>query len=1122
MTEIALTSSALILFLIIIRRLLRGRIAPLLQYGLWLLVALRLLIPGSLFPSPVSVIGAVEEVRSAIEEEAAPISQDAPVAAAPLPASPDPMAPDRASPVPPAGAGSAAAPSVPAVSPAVSGVKAIRWQTVWLVGAALVSLALLVSNLTFYVDLRQKRRRLELSGTGAGALPVYLVEDLPSPCLFGLLCPAVYINRKALLSPHLDHILVHELTHFRHGDHLWTLLRGLCLAVHWYNPLVWWAAALSRQDCELACDDGVISLLGEEERLDYGATLVSMIVPTSSPMALLRASTTMTDGKRTMKERISLIAKRPRMLKITLAAVVVMMALAVALTFGGVKEAAPPSENDPLLSSPDGLPPLTEEAVLEELYPQAREAWDWFELGTIPTTNDSYTSNQGTVFRVDGFDTLEELRGYLLTRFTPELADHLLTNYQTFLEISGALFVEPAGRGSSIYARQGEVTVFLQDEAGAAQYGYNGLVCAATEVLDEDLTTVLGYKRHEWHLVWNGENYVFSDFGPWDDADPQLFHSFNYTHSSGMFSLALPENWAEDVVIVESEDGVDFYEANTYAQAGYGWLMSVFPQPASWTASNAGEDLFLLDGFDTNGTPHQYILEYRLSLDFPHEPAAEPYANLFQTLLAQRQAVADGFRLLVTPELISQLAHDNCQSDIARTIAYLPYLSWENYRGVYGEAEMEFLLAALWSFSDSGKATWEQTHDILSVPADRAIDGAYATGYQDIFWALYQRDPQQFASVLGSVYISDTERANVLSWLRYPLSEAVGRYDGDLLTDQELYELLQLSTAAPSEMTLHSPGESFRFLPANILGIYAATYSSDDPSVASVDSSTGTVTAVGPGTAAISLHVECSVGQFDFTCAVHCDWEESSADDVLLSTGEQTDGEIINGIVRGWMPTVMDLGSPENLEVELSGEWSIQGIQSALWDALSAHVAGTMLDGSLFRVAISYSFQFPDDLHDGAVLTVPYTASYSGKPYSLPSGSSFTPSATTNELTATVRLVGEGVTAPADEAFQKGQTAYQRLAACVQIPEAEAVSGGEPLDILAYIQESVEANLAAAGLSDLYQVGSTMLGSYTAPHQMEPGESETIDFSLSFTPLTDDGVYGISLSSQLTVRIIES
>ena len=68
--ERLLASWVLILVVILLRRLLQGRIMPGLQYALWLLVAARLLIPGSLFPAPVSVAGAAADLREVLLDRA--------------------------------------------------------------------------------------------------------------------------------------------------------------------------------------------------------------------------------------------------------------------------------------------------------------------------------------------------------------------------------------------------------------------------------------------------------------------------------------------------------------------------------------------------------------------------------------------------------------------------------------------------------------------------------------------------------------------------------------------------------------------------------------------------------------------------------------------------------------------------------------------------------------------------------------------------------------------------------------------------------------------------------------------------------------------------------------------
>ncbi len=167
------------------------------------------------------------------------------------------------------------------------------------------------------------------------------MEALPSPCLFGVFRPAIYITPDVSGDKtRLCHVLAHELTHSRHGDHIWSALRGLCLAIHWYNPLVWLAGTLSRRDAELACDESAIKSIGEANRMEYGRTLIGLTCEKRKVMDLLSMATTMTDGKNGIKERIILIAKKPKMLLPALIAVLLVMAVAVGCTFTGAKNEA--------------------------------------------------------------------------------------------------------------------------------------------------------------------------------------------------------------------------------------------------------------------------------------------------------------------------------------------------------------------------------------------------------------------------------------------------------------------------------------------------------------------------------------------------------------------------------------------------------------------------------------------------------------------------------------------------------------------------------------------------------------------------------------------------------------
>lgn len=204
---------------------------------------------------------------------------------------------------------------------------------VWAAGAGGVLLAVLAANLRFAQKLRRSRRPLPTAGC---PLPVYEAEGLSSPCLCGVLRPAVYLTPEAAEDGTVrTHVLAHELTHFRHRDHIWSLLRCLALALHWYNPLVWAAVVLSKRDGELSCDEGTIRQLGEGERIPYGRTLIGLVARRSGAGGALSCSTTMTGGKKTVQRRIAQLVKQPETKKTALFLAAAALALAAVFVFAG-------------------------------------------------------------------------------------------------------------------------------------------------------------------------------------------------------------------------------------------------------------------------------------------------------------------------------------------------------------------------------------------------------------------------------------------------------------------------------------------------------------------------------------------------------------------------------------------------------------------------------------------------------------------------------------------------------------------------------------------------------------------------------------------------------------------
>ena len=330
------SSSVLILVVIALRYVLRGKLSLRMQYALWLLVLVRLLVPVSFGASDLSVMNAVPERAPTVQQgiyrqDIVGERNDAPANAGTVG-------------VPAQSMNEAAPPNlvqnVTTATVTAPTVEKTDWariaKTVWLAGAAALGLVFLAVNLRFGKKLRRSRERVEETDA---CLPVYESGETDTPCLFGVAKPSIYVTPDTRTEAEtLRYALAHEQTHYRHGDNLWAVLRGVCLALHWYNPLVWWAAELSRRDAELACDEATIRRIGESERAAYGRTLIRMTC--EKRPALLVTATMMTDSGKGLKERISLLVKKPKTAAYTAVAVLLIAGLSVACTFTGGRENA--------------------------------------------------------------------------------------------------------------------------------------------------------------------------------------------------------------------------------------------------------------------------------------------------------------------------------------------------------------------------------------------------------------------------------------------------------------------------------------------------------------------------------------------------------------------------------------------------------------------------------------------------------------------------------------------------------------------------------------------------------------------------------------------------------------
>ncbi len=189
--------------------------------------------------------------------------------------------------------------------------------------------------------------------------------------------------------------------------------------------------------------------------------------------------------------------------------------------------------------------------------------------------------------------------------------------------------------------------------------------------------------------------------------------------------------------------------------------------------------------------------------------------------------------------------------------------------------EAQMAVAGYVETQDAG-LTEEECRILLS--CTKGLDGAYAEGYAGILYSLYIRNPTRFAAItldeLSPEQRDETAGLLLYSWGYYR------QLDESLPYEERLAVLLSRLEedkrggllVSPDAVYLWYEGQSFPLTLVNAAGIYAVSYESSDPAVAAVDGLTGTVTAVGPGQAVITLHYEGDGGPQDFTCSVTCAW----------------------------------------------------------------------------------------------------------------------------------------------------------------------------------------------------------------------------------------------------------
>ena len=299
MIRYCLGISLLVLTIIIVRSFSDNKISKRLQYALWLLIPLYMLVSPIMainITVPVKEDTVVGKTVAEAADRVFNVSDETPV---PLDTGSDAEEQQSIEPM------------------------AVMKIVYWAVSAVIIT-GVADYNIGFIVYCH--RRRVFLKVDQKTGLKIFKFDHPSSPFLLG---KDIYLTEEVINSEMYRYAVCHEYCHYRHFDHIWSVLRYIVLALNWYNPLIWCAIILAGDDCEYACDEAVVAMLGEDEKGKYGRVLLKLLAERNHTKPDIYLSTAMNGrSKRFMKKRISNI-KRQNGHTLTAAVIVAVVILAV-------------------------------------------------------------------------------------------------------------------------------------------------------------------------------------------------------------------------------------------------------------------------------------------------------------------------------------------------------------------------------------------------------------------------------------------------------------------------------------------------------------------------------------------------------------------------------------------------------------------------------------------------------------------------------------------------------------------------------------------------------------------------------------------------------------------------
>lgn len=313
---ISISTSLIIIFLLIFAPFLNKRYAVKWKYLIWVVIAVRLIIPFHMnVPFPQIVIDVPTEITVPIETSN---ENDAPA-----------MPPIEPKPIESNNGNANKAPLQTEQRPLQTEQRPLKLTLLditaylWLTGCLLflsvhifsflhykgriAKKGMAVNEKNILQQVRESSRKLRIKPN----IRILRYEDAESPMVIGFLKPTLVLPNCDYSEEELFFVLKHELIHIKRHDIYFKLLFVIANALHWFNPLIYIMQKEAVVDMELSCDEEVIRQTAYAVRKAYTETLLSTFNKQRKKGTFL--TTQFYGGKKIMKKRFkNILTKSPK------------------------------------------------------------------------------------------------------------------------------------------------------------------------------------------------------------------------------------------------------------------------------------------------------------------------------------------------------------------------------------------------------------------------------------------------------------------------------------------------------------------------------------------------------------------------------------------------------------------------------------------------------------------------------------------------------------------------------------------------------------------------------------------------------------------------------------------